>query len=68
MLKLRNDSLEWALKHIENYGDTDIFPVPFEYEAIRYLWDKNTRELPNGSTLKRIFEKSRYVTVDCEGF
>lgn len=52
MLKLRNDSLEWALKHIENYGDTDIFPVPFEYEAIRYLWDKNTRELPNGSTLK----------------
>lgn len=49
---MRNDSLEWALKHIENYGDTDIFPVPFEYEAIRYLWDKNTRELPNGSTLK----------------
>ncbi|GAF66691.1 hypothetical protein BTS2_3593 [Bacillus sp. TS-2] len=52
MLKLRIDSLEWALKHIENYGDTDIFPVPFEYEAIRYLWDTNTRELPNGTTLK----------------
>lgn len=52
MLKLKNESLEWALKHIEAYGDTDIFPVPFEYEAIRYLWDKNTRELPNGSTLK----------------
>ncbi|WP_028390714.1 RNA-directed DNA polymerase [Bacillus cihuensis] len=52
MLKLRTESLEWALKHIENYGDTDIFPVPFEYEAIRYLWDTNTRELPNGTTLK----------------
>ncbi|MDX8047598.1 RNA-directed DNA polymerase [Gracilibacillus sp. S3-1-1] len=52
MLKLKNESLEWALKHIENYGDTDIFPIPFEYEAIRYLWDKNTRELPNGTTLK----------------
>lgn len=52
MLKLSNESLEWALKHIEAYGDTDIFPVPFEYEAIRYLWEKDTRELPNGSTLK----------------
>ncbi|MCP3741421.1 RNA-directed DNA polymerase [Rossellomorea sp. BNER] len=52
MLKLKNESLEWALQHIENYGDTDIFPIPFEYEAIRYLWDKNTRELPNGTTLK----------------
>jgi hypothetical protein len=52
LLKLRNDSLEWALKHIENYGDTDIFPVPFEYEAIRHLWERSTRELPNGSTLK----------------
>ncbi|GAB1760285.1 RNA-directed DNA polymerase [Priestia sp. TRN 1309] len=52
MLKLKMESLEWALKHIENYGDTDIFPVPFEYEAIRYLWDTNTRELPNGTTLK----------------
>lgn len=46
------DSLDWALKHIENYGDTDIFPVPFEYEAIRYIWDTNTRELPHGTTLK----------------
>ncbi|MFY0781092.1 RNA-directed DNA polymerase [Peribacillus simplex] len=52
MLKLSTDSLEWALKHIENYGDTDIFPVPFEYEAIRYLWEKSTKELPNSSTLK----------------
>jgi retron-type reverse transcriptase len=52
LLKLRTESLEWALKHIESYGDTDIFPVPFEYEAIRYLWDTSTRELPNGTTLK----------------
>ncbi|MFI8624209.1 RNA-directed DNA polymerase [Bacillus altitudinis] len=52
MLKLSTESLDWALKHIENFGDTDIFPVPFEYEAIRHLWDIRTRELPNGTTLK----------------
>ncbi|HEY5125050.1 MAG TPA: RNA-directed DNA polymerase [Ignavibacteria bacterium] len=39
MLKLQPNILDWSLKHIEKYGDTDIFPVPFEYEAIRYSWD-----------------------------
>jgi len=38
-LYLSSDTLDWALKHIERYGDTDIFPIPFEYEAIRYSWD-----------------------------
>ena len=38
-LYLSKDSLDWALKHVERYGDTDIFPIPFEYEAIRYSWD-----------------------------
>lgn len=52
MLKLKSSSLDWALKHIEKYGDTNIFPVPFEYEAIRYLWNKETKELPNGSNFK----------------
>lgn len=27
-------SLEWALEHILRFGDTDILPTPFEYEAI----------------------------------
>lgn len=39
MLKLSPDSLDWALTHIEKQGDTDIFPQPFEYEAIRFRWD-----------------------------
>jgi hypothetical protein len=38
-LYLSPDSLEWALKHIEKYGDTDVFPMPFEYQAIRWSWD-----------------------------
>jgi hypothetical protein len=31
-------SLDWALTHIRRYGDTDIFPVPFEFEAIAHCW------------------------------
>ena len=36
--KLNGDSLSWALTHIQRYGDTDLFPVPFEYEVIKAYW------------------------------
>ena len=36
---INTSSLDWALKHIEKYGDTDIFPIPFEFEAIRFNWN-----------------------------
>lgn len=32
-------SLDWALKHILKFGDTDLLPVPFEYEAIGHAWN-----------------------------
>lgn len=35
---LNPDSIEWALTHLKRYGDTDIFPIPFEYEAFSYDW------------------------------
>lgn len=38
-LHLRPDSLDWALAHIEKHGDTDLFPYPFEFQAIRHCWD-----------------------------
>ncbi|MBG1261369.1 RNA-directed DNA polymerase [Nostoc commune] len=38
MLTLQAASLDWALAHVENYGDTDVFPTPFEYKAIRHDW------------------------------
>jgi hypothetical protein len=34
MLKLKVESLEWALNHINKYNDTYIFPLPFEFKAI----------------------------------
>ena len=33
------DSLEWALKHVERFGDSDFFPKEFEFAAIRHCWD-----------------------------
>ena len=39
MLKLSDASIDWALKHVTTRGDTDIFPLPFEYSAISEDWD-----------------------------
>ena len=33
-------SIDWALTHILKHGDTDLFPVPFEYQALRHSWPK----------------------------
>ncbi|WP_124861288.1 RNA-directed DNA polymerase [Burkholderia anthina] len=38
MLRLQPASLDWAMAHVRRYGDTDVFPVPFEYEALSHDW------------------------------
>ena len=38
MDKLTEQAIEWSLSHTSTYGDTDIFPVPFEFEAIKHAW------------------------------
>src|SRR5258708_38036386 len=35
---LSSDSLGWALTHILRFGDTDIFPVPFEFKSVKHCW------------------------------
>ena len=32
-------ALEWALRHVRRHGDTDIFPVPFEFDCVADHWD-----------------------------
>ncbi len=39
MLKLKKKSVLWAVRSIQKYFDTYIFPMPFEYEAIKYDQD-----------------------------
>lgn len=40
MLTLQESSLDWSLAHCLRYGDTDVFPLPFEYQAIEHDWDR----------------------------
>lgn len=37
MSNLLASSITLALQHIERFGDTDIFPYPFEFDAIKYF-------------------------------
>lgn len=37
--RLSDEALNWSLAHIQRFGDTDIFPKPFEIEAITHGWD-----------------------------
>ena len=39
-LYLSASAFDWALEHAEQFGDTVFLPPAFEYEAIRYQWDK----------------------------
>lgn len=36
---ITDDALSWSLTHIRRYGDTDVFPAPFEYDAIAHDWN-----------------------------
>jgi hypothetical protein len=36
---LNTHSLDWAVTHVLRFGDTDIFPVPFEFRCIKTAWN-----------------------------
>jgi hypothetical protein len=38
-INVAKNSLDWALTHAEHYGDTDVFPKPFEFKAIKFKWN-----------------------------
>jgi len=45
VFQISPDALDFAIEHIDTRGDTDILPVPFEYQAIRHTWDDIKRYL-----------------------
>lgn len=51
MLKLQEESYNWALNHALDIGDTDVFPPPFEYQALRHDWDAVKTQLLNENVL-----------------
>lgn len=52
MLTLQENSLNWSLNHALNIGDTDVFPAPFEYEAIKHDWETVRAYLANINVLE----------------
>jgi len=59
MLTLQEHSLNWALNHAINIGDTDVFPTPFEYQAIRHDWDTVRSELAGQNVLRWVTRPAR---------
>ncbi|GJM76503.1 reverse transcriptase [Paenibacillus macerans] len=47
MLKLKEESLDWSLKHINKYGDSYVFPKLFEFDAINENWQDVKNHLLN---------------------
>src|ERR1043166_1860378 len=33
-----DSSLNWALEHISRFGDTDVFPISFEFRPYKSVW------------------------------
>ena len=52
MLNLADSSYEEALKHAERMGDTDVFPIPFEFAAIRHDWKDLKQSLGSRDVLR----------------
>lgn len=58
-IHVAENSLDWALTHTERYGDTDVFPIPFEFKAIRFAWDELRRNLSRRDLDTRPVEELR---------
>ena len=52
MLTLSTSSFDWALNQPERLGDNSIFPLPFEFFAIRYDWCRLVGFLSSKDVLK----------------
>lgn len=68
MDNLKSESIDWALTHIQRYGDTDLFPIPFEYEAITHCWASLKSEIENidlatyeGRPFRRFLIPKQYI-------
>lgn len=44
-MKLKRTSLAWAMKHVARDGDTDLFPMPFEFRVMKKQWSTLAPEL-----------------------
>jgi hypothetical protein len=68
MGKLQEDTINWAIKRFETHSDTDIFPKPFEYnaiisckdEVINYLEKQEIHQWQSRTSRRCLVPKQRY--------
>jgi hypothetical protein len=63
MTILSESSLDFALAHVEAFYDSDFFPKPDEYTAIRECWDDAKQYLTQTNVEKLKFEFPRTMPV-----
>jgi hypothetical protein len=51
-LILSDAALDWSLKHVAAWGDTDIFPTAFEFAAISSEWNNVKASIQNADMMK----------------
>jgi hypothetical protein len=62
-MRLKETSLQWALKHVRKEGDTDLFPQPFEFEVIKHYWPTVLKELESVEINKHEWQGPRRLMV-----
>lgn len=67
MTTLAPASLDWALTHVERYGDTYVFPTAFEFEAIRFVWDESLRAWLADQDVERWTARPHRTTLSPKG-
>ncbi len=61
--KLDPRALDWALIHIDLQGDTDLFPRPFEIDAMKAAWPTLISDLSNLDITNHPWQAGRKVLL-----
>lgn len=61
MFNVQEESLNWALSHAIEDGDTDLLPTPFEYKAIKHCWTEMRKYLAEINILKHNTRLQRHI-------
>lgn len=63
MTNLTEESLDWAISHLSRYGDTDLFPIPFEFDLFENKWSEIKNEIKKLDISNYQWKASRQIIV-----
>lgn len=62
-MKIAENSIKWAIKHLIEYGDTDLFPTPVEFNIISQKKDYVCNKLKDIDISSYSFNSSRRFVI-----